>query len=128
MDTNTNKDIKSAHQTPIFQMIYQLYLSWYIRCGQIPKKDRFTIGQKTESMLLEILILIVTAYHTKDIEHKRQSLYKANTLLECIKITIRLAKDIKALEQRWYIDYEQRIQEIGKMLGGWIASLHKTNR
>lgn len=127
MDT-TNKDIKSAHQTPIFQTVYQLYVSWYVRCGRIPKKDRFTIGQKTESMLLEILVLIVTAYHAKDLEYKRQSLSKANTLLECTKITIRLAKDIRALEQHWYIDYERRIQEIGKMLGGWIASLYKTNR
>ena len=126
MDTNTN--IPTAERTPIFQEVYKLYISWYVQCQRIPKKDRFTIGQKTENMLLEILVLIVTAYHAKNIEYKRQSLMKANTLLECIKIIIRLAKDVKALEQKWYINFEGRIQEIGKMLGGWIASLSKTNR
>ena len=129
MDTNTNiTNVQSAERTPLFQEVYRLYLSWYIRCQKIPKKDRFTIGQKTENMFLEILVLIVTAYHAKDIEYKKQSLSKANTLLECVKITVRLAKDVKALEQRWYIDYQARLQEIGKMLGGWIASLSKTNR
>lgn len=121
-------DIKTAEQTPLFQATYKLYLSWYVRCSQIPKKDRFTIGQKTEAMLLEILVLLVSAYHTNDPMYKIQSLSKANTLLECLKITIRLAKDIKALEQHWYIDYQTRIQEMGKMLGGWISSTRKTNR
>lgn len=124
---NTKNDIKTAEQTPLFQAVYKLYLLWYVRCGQIPKKDRFTIGQKTENLLLEILILIVTAYHTNNPEFKRQSLCKASTLFECVKVTIRLAKDVKALEQRWYIDYQARIQEMGKMLGGWISSTYKTN-
>jgi len=124
---NTKNDIKTAEQTPLFQAVYKLYLSWYVRCSQIPKKDRFTIGQKTENLLLEILILVVTAYHTNNLEYKKQSLSKANTLLECVKVTIRLAKDVKALEQRWYIDYQTRIQEMGKMLGGWISSTCKTN-
>ena len=123
-----NNDNKKAEQTPFFQAVYKLYLSWYIRCGQLPKKDRFTIGQKTENLLLEILLLTVTAYHTNNPELKRQSLLKANTTLECVKISIRLAKDIKALEQHWYIDYQQRIQEMGKMLGGWIGSTYKTDR
>lgn len=84
-----------------------------------PKKDRFTIGQKTESLLLEVLTLVVTAYHTKEASLK-ETLFRANTSLECAKITIRLAKDVKALEQCWYVDYEGRLQEIGKMMGGWM--------
>jgi len=75
-------------------------------------------GQKTESPLLDVLTLIVTAYHTKEPPLKKDILSKANMSLECAKITIRLAKDVKALEQRWYVDYEGRLQEIGKQLGG----------
>ena len=97
-----------------------MYVAWHIRCETIPKKDRFTIGQKTESLLLEVLTLVVTAYHTKEPALKKETLSRANTSLECAKITIRLAKDVKALEQRWYVDYEGRLQEIGKMMGGWM--------
>ena len=70
--------------------------------------------------MLEVLTLVVTAYHTKEPSLKKEVLSKANTSLECAKITIRLAKDVKALEQPWYVDYEGRLQEIGKMMGGWM--------
>lgn len=120
MDNNNANNIQLAHQMPLFQAVYKLYVAWHIRCETIPKKDRFTIGQKTESLLLDMLTLIVTAYHTKDVATKKEILSKANMLLECAKITIRLAKDVKALEQRWYIEYENRLQEIGKQMGGWM--------
>ncbi len=120
MDNNNANNIQLAHQMPLFQAVYKLYVAWHIRCETIPKKDRFTIGQKTESLLLDMLTLIVTAYHTKDVATKKEILSKANMLLECVKITIRLAKDVKALEQRWYIEYENRLQEIGKQMGGWM--------
>lgn len=118
MENDSNKQL--AHQTPLFQAVYKLYVAWHIRCETIPKKDRFTIGQKTESLLLEVLTLVVIAYHTKEPSLKKETLSRANTSLECAKITIRLAKDVKALEQRWYVDYEGRLQEIGKMMGGWM--------
>lgn len=120
MDNNTTNNVQLAHQTPLFQAVYKLYVAWHIRCETIPKKDRFTIGQKTESLLLDVLTLVVTAYHTKEPQRKREILDKANVSLECAKITIRLAKDVKALEQRWYVEYESRLQEIGKQLGGWM--------
>lgn len=117
-----------AQQTPLFQANYKLYVAWHLRCETIPKKDRFTIGQKTENLLLDTLILINTAYHTNNLARKQEILRQANISLECLKITIRLAKDIKTIEQKCYIEYESRLQEMGKMLGGWINSLYKTNR
>ncbi|MBI4158518.1 MAG: four helix bundle protein [Candidatus Yanofskybacteria bacterium] len=110
----------TAYDTPLFQAAYKLYLAWHVRCQLIPKKERFAIGQKTENLLLELMMSIVTAYHTKSPALKRETLFKANSIMECVKIIMRLAKDIKALDQRWYIEYERRLQEMGKMLGGWI--------
>lgn len=77
--------------------------------------------------MLEILVAMVTAYHAKEGSRKLQLLTEASSSLECLKILIRLSKDIHALDKRWYIKYEDQLQEIGKMLGGWIASLQKTN-
>lgn len=119
MDNNTNAT-PSAHNTPLFQAIYKLYLAWYRRCQTIPKKDRFAIGQKTENLLLEIMTLVVAAYHTKDAIRKREILSQINIKVEGVKILFRLAKDVKAIEQRPYIEYESHLQEVGKMLGGWM--------
>jgi len=120
MNRNNNQTTPFAHNTPLFQAVYKLYLAWYRRCQTIPKKDRFTIGQKAENTLLEIMTLVVSAYHTKDSVRKREILSQINIKVEGIKILFRLAKDVKAIEQRPYIDYESRLQEIGKMLGGWM--------
>lgn len=115
-----------AQESLIFQATYALYLSCYFRFSSFPKKDRFTIGQKTEAILLDLLVLVVKAYHTKNPEIKKNALYCADTKLETLKIIIRLAKDVKALDENSYLDYESRLQEIGRMLGGWIARLNKT--
>jgi len=120
MNRNNNQTTPFAHNTPLFQAVYKLYLAWYLRCQTIPKKDRFTIGQKAENTLLEIMTLVVSAYHTKDSVRKREILSQINIKVEGIKILFRLAKNVKAIEQRPYIDYESRLQEIGKMLGGWM--------
>jgi len=120
MNRNNNQTTPFAHNTPLFQAVYKLYLAWYLRCQTIPKKDRFTIGQKAENTLLEIMTLVVSAYHTKDSVRKREILSQINIKVEGIKILFRLAKNVKAIEQQPYIDYESRLQEIGKMLGGWM--------
>ena len=75
-----------------------------------------------------MIVSVTGAYHTKDVSRKKELLSDANLTLESLKVVMRLAKDVHALEKRWYIKYEAQFQEIGKMLGGWISSLTKTNR
>ncbi len=43
--------------------------------------------------------------------------------LDLLKILIRLAKDVQALDNKKYIHLEQNLLEIGRMLGGWKKSL-----
>ncbi len=123
-----NSFTKTVYHTPLFDELYRLFCSWHIRCDSIPKRDRLTIGIKVENSMLEILISIVTAYHTKDGHLKLETLSEANIALEGLKILIRLAKDIHALDAIWYVKYEGQLQEIGKMVGGWMVSIQKTNR
>jgi len=51
-------------------------------------------------------------------------LQKASLKIDLLKILIRLAKEVKALDNKKYIQLQQELQEIGKMIGGWIRSLH----
>lgn len=127
MENNADKTKQTAHNTPLFQATYKLYLAWYRRCQTIPKKDRFAIGQKTENLLLEIMTHVVAAYHTKDAIRKREILTQINLKLESVKILLRLAKDVRAIEQQPYIEYEERLQEIGKMLGGWMRQTQSSS-
>ena len=41
--------------TPIFIKTYELYKLFYLYLPTFPKKDRYTLGQKCELVLLDIL-------------------------------------------------------------------------
>ena len=88
----------------------------------LPKKDRYTLGQKIENNLLEILELLFLANSKRD-AGKLPTLYEVDTKLQMMKMLIRLAYDVKAISQPRYRSLQKDLQEIGKMLGGWIKSI-----
>lgn len=49
-------------------------------------------------------------------------LNEGSIILDMLKVLVRLAKDNKALYPNQYLILEERLQEIGRMLGGWIKS------
>lgn len=42
--------------------------------------------------------------------------------VDLLKVLLRLAKDTKALSSGSYLTLQDMLQEIGKMLGGWIKA------
>lgn len=107
---------------PIFTKTYELYKFFYELLPILPKKDRYVLGSKCESVLLEILEGIIIATNLSKSE-KLPILIKASTKLDVLKILFRLGKDLRIIERKKYLLLEASVQEIGKMLGGWIRSL-----
>ncbi len=52
-------------------------------------------------------------------------LHKIDLKIKLLKLLIRMSFDVKALSQSKYISLEEKLLEIGKMLGGWIKQ-HNT--
>jgi hypothetical protein len=102
--------------------VYELYKLFYEYNQHLPQKDRYCIGQKCEKLILEILELIISTIQVIGKE-KLKSLKKASIKLNVLRIIVRLAKDVKALDFKKYLMLQEKIDEIGKMLGGWIKSL-----
>ncbi len=86
-----------------------------------PKKDRYSLGGKLETNTLLILESIIFASQTKG-EKKISVLEDASVKLDILKILIRLGKDIQVLDNKKYLELQTLLQEIGKMLGGWLRS------
>lgn len=84
-----------------------------------PKKDRFTLGVKIEEQALEFFELIMLAREKTGMS-KLLILKKADFKITMMKLFCRLSFDLKAMQERWYIETEDKLLEIGKMLGGWI--------
>jgi hypothetical protein len=107
--------------TPIFKKTYDLYKTFYGYRLDIPKQDRYTIWQKCEDALLEILEGILFASQMSKAE-KLPVLEKTSMRLNFLRVFIRLMKDVKAIDNRKYLSIEVSLDEIGRMLGGWIKS------
>lgn len=84
-----------------------------------PKKDKYTLGEKLEKTILEIFELIALANTVNQIE-KVKILEKVSAKLDLLKIFIRLSCELHILDQKKYILLQEKIQEIGRMLGGWL--------
>ena len=107
---------------PIFKKTYDLYKTFYAYRLSVPKQDRYTIWQKCEGLLLEVLEAILLASQQFKSE-KVPTLENASVKLNLLRVFIRLMKDVKALDPKKYVIIEANLDEIGRMLGGWLKSM-----
>lgn len=106
---------------PIFKKAYDLYKLFYQYRTLVPKQDRYALWQTSEKILLEILEGLLTASHLHK-QEKLPILEKVSLKLNMLRIFIRLTKEIKAIDIKKYVTLEEAVDEIGRMLGGWIRS------
>jgi len=87
-----------------------------------PKKDKYALGQKIDNLILDTVESIFLAINFQK-EERCIALQKASSKIDLLKILIRLAKEVKAIDDKKYVQLQKELQEIGKMIGGWIRSL-----
>jgi hypothetical protein len=83
------------------------------------RQHRFTLGDRLEGGVLEVLELLIEASYTWD---KRALLQRANLRLERVRYLIRLAVDLKLLTVKQYEFAARAIVTIGGEIGGWTRS------
>lgn len=107
---------------PIFKKSYELYkeLDFYII--NFPKQHKYSLGQKIEITAIEFLEEIFRASQVKK-QEKAPFLRIASVKLNLLRLFVRLAKDVRALDMKGYLKLQVIIEEIGRMLGGWLKSL-----
>jgi len=103
----------------IYQRHYDLILYMYPIIKRMPKSERHVLSQHIRHSLLDIAKMIVEANKSR---RKLPVLYRIDVELEKLRLLIRLAKDLKFISVRRYGIMAERIDEIGRMLGGWIKS------
>ena len=114
--------MNNFHSPSIIQKVYDFYTELYLTVEKMPKKDKYALGEKVQKITLDFLELLITAGN-KPKDEKYPFLELANTKLEVLKITIRLTHEVKAIPTNKHHSLEEKLQEIGRMLGGWIKSL-----
>lgn len=113
---------RSVLDIPIFHKVYKLYQIFNSYHGSIPKSQRYTLWQRCEEKTLTLLELVISTSHKRG-EQRLLILHEISNHLDLLKVLIRLAKETQTINLKQYIEVQAILQEIGKMVGGWIKSV-----
>jgi hypothetical protein len=90
---------------------------WLIqKVEHFPRSYRFSIGDRLVAIVLDVLLCLVDAAYSRD---KARILAEVNGRLNRIRYLLRLAKDLRLLTVDSYGHAAERVEEIGRMAGGW---------
>jgi len=91
---------------------------WQEYLKRFPKTNRYTLGEKVDSLFVEVLEAMVTAsILTK--EKKIPHLLMASIKLDVLKFFLQIAWEVRALQTKHYSIISEYLNEVGRMLGGW---------
>lgn len=108
------RQIKDVHA---LTRLYDLIL-WIVPVlEKFPKSQKFLMADRIQSMLLDVLELIVQAIYTRN---KTQLLYDANLKIETLRHLVRLSKDLKLLSINKYEYISKSLNDVGAEVGGWL--------
>ena len=109
-----------ADRTPEAVQACHELIGWMIpQVDKFPRLRRFTLGERLESALLEVLELLVEAAYTRN---KQAALQRANLRLEVVRHLWRLAHELEAVSTRRYGHGAGLMDDLGGQIGGWLRS------
>lgn len=106
---------------PILKKSYELYKTFHEYRKIVPKQDRYTVFERSENVILETLEYLLQAGQVQG-PQKLLALERASLKLNLLRFFVRLLKETRAIDPKKYVVLQQMIDEIGRMLGGWIRS------
>ena len=117
--TTLERAVKKDQELIVITKTYDLILWSCQHTSRFPRNHRFVLGDRIERNLYDLLESLIRARYTKQ---RREFLEKANLTLEFLRFQMRLAKDLQCLKVESYGFAAKSIDEIGKLVGGWLRS------
>ncbi len=111
---------------PVIEHIKESYLLWHEYYSTLPKIHRYTIGERIDTLFIEILEAVSgAAYLSKDkkLPYISLAIRKLNTLT----VLLMILWETKSLRDKKYIALSVQLDTVGKMLSGWIGQINKQN-
>jgi hypothetical protein len=109
----------------VIDRVYELILWSCAHIGRFSRHYRFTLGERIERRLYDLLETLVQARYTRS---RWELLQRANLGLEIVRFQMRLAHDLRCLRTTSYLHAGERLHEIGCMVGGWAKAASPAHR
>ncbi|MDP2909676.1 MAG: four helix bundle protein [bacterium] len=111
---------------PVLEKTKSAYLLWFEYYQIIPKHHKFSLGEKIDRFFVEIIDAIATASFLPQKE-KLPFVRFAIKRLDVLKFFLMMLWETKSLDSKKYIALSEKLDEIGRNLGGWHGKLGKEN-
>ncbi len=103
----------------IIQKAYDCYLYLHNTLKSFPKSEKYVLSNDIKKTFFDMLAIFLTANKS---QNKKKYLYDADVQLDILRFRIRAAKDLQYLKIKQYEILAGKLNEVGKLLGGWIKS------
>ena len=108
------------------ERIKESYLLWHEYHSTLPKLHRYTLGGRIDTLFIEILEAISAAIFLSR-EEKLPYVRLAVRKMDALKMLVMILWETKSLDNKKYVALSIKLDEVGKMLGGWNGQLQKQN-
>lgn len=109
-------------ELPVINRTQELYESISKITEKLPSLKRQTVGRRLEDDCLLLLELLIMAKHAPK-AHKGPYLIKSMARTEIIQFQLRILLTQKLANETTLHQLQAKVNEIGRMLGGWLRSL-----
>ncbi|MCP4379508.1 MAG: diversity-generating retroelement protein Avd [bacterium] len=111
------------HDEPIIFVKWMEFLKWLLpQLENFPKRVRFTLANRLDNLALDLVEDLIEARYTHD---KQPILRRANLRLEKLRVLLRISYEQRYLSYNSYEHATRAVNEVGRMLGGWIKQQHE---
>lgn len=124
--SHTNKVTPPHAILPVLEKIKSAYKLWHDFHEKLPKSQKYSLGNRIDTLFIESIEATVTAAFLprgEKMPYVRLAIRKTDT----IKILLQVLWETKSLDTKKFVALSEKLEEIGKQLGGWSGQLLKQN-
>jgi hypothetical protein len=110
----------------VLEKIKSAYVLWHQYHDTLPKTQRYSLGNRIDKVFIELIEATATgSFLAKD--EKLPYVRLATRKLDLLKVLLLVSWETKALDNKKYLALSLLLDEVGKMLGGWMGQIIRQN-
>lgn len=99
---------------------------WYRYYQILPKAHRHSLGQRADTLFVELMEAVATASFLSP-QEKAPYVRLAARKTDTLRVLLMVLWETKSFDDNQFIAISVKVEEIGRMLGGWMGQLPKQN-
>lgn len=101
---------------PVYKASYDIVLEIFGAVKEFDREYKYTLGENIKKEAIEMITNIYRANVSFD---KAQHIQKAREGVEIIRMFFRLAKDLKQVSLKKFVDTNEKVENVSKQLTAW---------